>query len=192
MRDGGEIVFVALGANLGDREATFAAVVRTLEREPDLLLLAASPVYETDPVGPGDQGPYLNAVLGLRSWLAPLELLGRLQQIEAMLGRDRGRDAVRWGARTIDLDLLFYGDRCIDLPELVVPHPRAHERAFVLVPLAELAPTFVHPRIGVTIEAITVSLLDTRHGKAHDTEPVRRWRRPAGWPGAQGESSVGA
>jgi len=192
MRDGGEVVFVALGANLGDREATFAAVVRTLEREPDLLLLAASPVYETDPIGPGDQGPYLNAVLGLRSWLAPLELLGRLQQIEVMLGRDRGRNSVRWGARTIDLDLLFYGDRCIELPELVVPHPRAHERAFVLMPLAELAPSFVHPRIGATIEAIALSLLDTQHGTPHDAEHVRRLRRPAGWPGAQGESIAGA
>ena len=126
MRDGGELVFVAVGANLGDREATFAAVVRALEREPDLLLVAASSVYETDPIGPGDQGNYLNAVLGLRSWLAPLELLGRLQQIEAMLGRDRPPSAVRWSARTIDLDLLFFGERCIELPELTVPHPRLH------------------------------------------------------------------
>jgi 7,8-dihydro-6-hydroxymethylpterin-pyrophosphokinase len=123
-------------------------------------------------------------VLGLRSWLAPLELLGRLQQIEAMLGRDRARTSVRWGPRTIDLDLLFYGDRCIELPELVVPHPRAHERAFVLVPLAELAPSFVHPRLGATIEEIALSLRDTEH--------VRRQRRPAGWPGAQSESSFEA
>ena len=185
MRDGGELVFVAVGANLGDREATFAAVVRALEREPDLLLLEASPVYETDPIGPGDQGPYLNAVLSLRSWLAPLELLARLQQIEAMLGRDRGRASLRWGPRTLDLDLLFYGERCIELPELTVPHPRLHERAFVLVPLAALAPSFVHPRLGATLEAIVRSLLDP--------SSVRPWRRPAGWPGGvQGESGFGA
>jgi 2-amino-4-hydroxy-6-hydroxymethyldihydropteridine diphosphokinase len=182
MREGGELVFVAVGANLGDREATFAAVVRALETEPDLLLLAASTVYETDPVGPGEQGPYLNAVLGLRSWLAPLELLRCLQRIEAILGRDRSPSAVRWGARTLDLDLLFYGERVIELPELVVPHPRAHERAFVLMPLAELAPALIHPRLGATIEAIAASIFDS--------QSVRPRRRPAGWPGAV--STLGA
>ena len=104
MRDGGELVFVAVGANLGDREATFAAVVRALEAELDLLLLGASTVYETDPIGPPGQGAYLNAVLGLRSWLAPLALLHRLQSIEAALGRDRARQSQRWGPRTVDLD----------------------------------------------------------------------------------------
>lgn len=176
MREGGELVFVAVGANLGDREATLSAVVRALECEADLLLLGASTVYETDPIGPPGQDAYLNAVLGLRSWLSPLELLRRLQAIEAALGRDRTRAAERWGPRTIDLDLLFYGERCIELPDLSVPHPRVHERAFVLLPLAELAPDFVHPRLGVTIEAMV---------RAHlETEAVRPWRRPAGWPGA--------
>ena len=183
MRDGGELVFVAVGANLGDREATFAAVVRALEAELDLLLLGASTVYETDPIGPPGQGAYLNAVLGLRSWLAPLALLHRLQSIEAALGRDRARQSQRWGPRTVDLDLLFYGDRCIELPNLTVPHPRVHERAFVLMPLVELAPALVHPRIGATIEVIARSLLDTEH--------VRPWRRPAGWPGARSESGLG-
>jgi 2-amino-4-hydroxy-6-hydroxymethyldihydropteridine diphosphokinase len=176
MREGGELVFVAVGANLGDREATFAAVIRALEREADLLLLGASTVYETDPIGPAGQDAYLNAVLGLRSWLSPLALLRRLQAIEAALGRDRGPQVERWGPRTVDLDLLFYGERCIELPELVVPHPRAHERAFVLMPLAELAPGLVHPRLGVTVEVIARALLDA--------EAVRPWRRPEGWPGA--------
>ena len=182
MRDGGELVFVAVGANLGDREATFAAVVRALEAELDLLLLGASTVYETDPIGPPGQGAYLNAVLGLRSWLAPLALLHRLQSIEAALGRDRARQSQRWGPRTVDLDLLFYGDRCIELPDLTVPHPRVHERAFVLLPLVELAPALVHPRIGVTIEVIARSLLDS--------EQVRPGRRPAGWPGARSEAGL--
>jgi 2-amino-4-hydroxy-6-hydroxymethyldihydropteridine diphosphokinase len=101
-----------------------------------------------------------------------------------MLGRDRSPSAVRWGPRTIDLDLLFYGERVIELPELVVPHPRVHERAFVLMPLAELAPAFIHPRIGATIEAIAASLLDP--------ERVRPRRRPAGWPGAHLEVGLGA
>jgi 7,8-dihydro-6-hydroxymethylpterin-pyrophosphokinase len=159
MRAGGERVFVAVGANLGDREATFAAVVRALEREPDLLLLA-----------------YLNAVIALQSWLSPSELLARLQRIEARFGRDRSQASVRWGPRTLDLDLILYGERVIDLPELVVPHPRAHERAFVLMPLVELCPTLVHPRLGVTIGAIAASL--------RDTAGVRPARSPQGWPGA--------
>lgn len=183
MREGGELVFVAVGANLGDREATFAAVVSALESESDLLLLGASTVYETDPIGPPDQDAYLNAVVGLRSWLSPIELLRRLQSIEALLGRDRSGRAERWGPRVVDLDLLFFGERCIELPELVVPHPRAHERAFVLMPLAELAPSLVHPRIGVTIGELV---------RAHlETGAVRPWRRPAGWPGARLEAGAG-
>jgi 2-amino-4-hydroxy-6-hydroxymethyldihydropteridine diphosphokinase len=177
MREGGELVFVAIGANLGDREATFAAVIRALERESDLWLLGASSVYETDPIGPAGQGAYLNAVVGLRSWLSPLALLRRLQAIEASLGRERGPQVERWGPRTVDLDLLFYGERCIELPELVVPHPRAHERAFVLMPLAELAPALVHPRLGITVAAFAQALLDA--------EAVRPWRRPEGWPGSR-------
>jgi len=176
MRRGGEIVYVAVGANLGDREATFASVIRSLETESELLLLAASPVFETDPVGPGEQDSYLNAVLRLRSWLAPSELLATLQRIEQTLGRDRRREAERWGPRTIDLDIVLYGERCIEMPDLVVPHPRAHERAFVLRPLAELDPHRVHPRLGRTILEIARS-----HA---DLERVRRWHRPPpGWPG---------
>jgi len=177
MRTGGEIVYVAVGANLGDREATFARVIRSIEGERDLLLLAASPVFETAPVGPAGQDAYLNAALELRSWLAPLELLRRLQAIEASLGRDRGREAARWGPRLIDLDLVFFGDRCIDLPDLVVPHPRAHERAFVMRPMAELAPRFRHPVVGVSLAEIA--------RERPDAGDVRPWRRPPGWPGSR-------
>jgi 2-amino-4-hydroxy-6-hydroxymethyldihydropteridine diphosphokinase len=179
MREGGELVFVAVGANLGDREATFAAVIRALESEADLLLVGASTVYETEPIGPGDQEPYLNAVIGLRSWLSPTALLACLQRIEARFGRDRSATAVRWGPRTLDLDLLFYGERVIELPELIVPHPRVHERAFVLMPLAELAPSLVHPLIGATIAAIAEGLVESAD--------VRPWRRPEGWPGSEGD-----
>ena len=181
MRAGGEIVYVAVGANLGDREATFSAVIRSIEEEADLLLLAASPIYETAPVGPAGQDAYLNAALELRTWLAPLELLRRLQAIEVRLGRERGPETVRWGPRIIDLDLLFFGDRCIDLPDLVVPHPRAHERAFVMLPMAELAPGFRHPVVGVAVAEIA-------REQAH-TGGVRISRRPPGWPGSGG--SVG-
>ena len=180
METGGEIVYVAVGANLGDREATLARTVRAIEGDPDLRLLAASSVYETPPVGPSGQSPYLNAVLELRVRLAPLELLHRLQAIELALGRDRGPDAVRWGPRVIDLDILFFGDRCIELPELIIPHARAHERSFVMTPLAEIAPDLTHPRLGQTALALAA-------GRA-DREDVRVQPRPTGWPRAWASS----
>ena len=177
MRAGGERVYVALGANLGDREATFSAVIRAFEREPDLQLVAASGVYETPPLGPPGQDPYLNAVVALHAWLSPSALLERLQAIESALGRDRGPDAIRWGPRAIDLDLLLFGDRCVSLPDLEVPHPRLHERAFVLVPLADLAPRLAHPIRGGSVEDMLAA-----QGGHDDIVPCDR---PAGWPGAR-------
>lgn len=177
MRAGGERVYIALGANLGDREATFSAVIEAFERERDLSVLAASRVFETPPLGPPGQAPYLNAVVALRAWVSPLELLERLQAIEGRLGRDRGPEAVRWGPRTIDLDLLFYGERCIELPDLEVPHPRAHERAFVLLPLADLAPAMPHPRLGRTIAELV--------SERADLGQIVERPRPVGWPGAR-------
>lgn len=177
MRHGGEIVHVAVGANLGDRDATFAAVIQAIEAEPEILLIAASPVFETEPVGPEGQAAYLNAALKLRTWLSPQALLFCLQRIEVELGRDRRAESERWGPRHIDLDILFFGDRCIEAPELVVPHPRAHERAFVMLPLAELDPDFVHPQLGVSVIEIARS--------RPDRDQVRSWPRPAGWPGAE-------
>lgn len=182
MRTSGEIVYVAIGANLGNREATFAAAIRSIEAEPDLLLLAASPVFEAEPVGPGPQGSYLNAVLRLRAWLSPIELLMRLQRIESALGRDRSASVERWGPRTIDLDILFFGERCIELPDLVVPHPRAHERAFVMMPMAELDPGLAHPILGETMWTIARS--------RSDWHTVRPWPRPPGWPGAEQDEAL--
>jgi 2-amino-4-hydroxy-6-hydroxymethyldihydropteridine diphosphokinase len=177
MRSGGEIVYVAVGANLGDREATFAAAIRAIEAESDLLLLSASPIFETQAVGPAGQGAYLNAVMRLRAWLGPVELLHRLQSIEIALGRDRRRETLRWGPREIDLDILFFGDRCIDSPDLVVPHLRAHQRIFVMAPMAEIAPSFVHPKLGITIGQIARTF--------PDPGGLQAWPRPAGWPGTQ-------
>ena len=121
-------------------------------------------------------------MVALRAWLSPLDVLRRLQAIEDELGRDRGPDALRWGPRTIDLDLLFYGERCIDTDDLVVPHPRIHERAFVLAPLAELAPAFAHPTRGATIAELEGALVVT--------ETMRRIPRPRGWPGASAAASA--
>lgn len=128
--------FLGLGANLGDRLANLQRAVDLLAEAPGLTAVRSSRVYETEPVGGPTQGDYLNAVVEIRTDLPPHDLLRACLDVEARMGRVR---AQRWGPRPIDVDVLTYGDRTIDEPDLVVPHPRMHERGFVLVPLAELA-----------------------------------------------------
>lgn len=132
----GVTAYLALGSNLGDRHATLQRAVDALADEPGIRVDASSRVWDTEPVGP-PQPRYLNAVLRIETELQPLELLRACQRVEASLGRVR-RD--RWGPRTLDVDVLLYDERTIDDPELQVPHPRMHERAFVLAPLLELEP----------------------------------------------------
>ena len=128
--------FLALGSNLGDRRSYLRDAVAAL---PDVV--AVSPVYETDPVGgPEGQGAYLNLVVELDTQLSPRQLLELGQRLEAAAQRVRGE---RWGPRTLDVDVLLVGDEQVDDPDLIVPHPRMWERAFVLVPLADLAPDLV-------------------------------------------------
>lgn len=141
--------FIALGSNLGDRELHLLRAVAEVGKIRASRITAFSSFYDTEPVGPTDQGNFLNAVLRLETPLSPRELLTELQRIENVVF-NRRRD-VRWGPRTIDLDILLYGDRVIDEPELTIPHPRLHERRFVLAPLAEIAPETVHPRLGETV-----------------------------------------
>ncbi|CAD5373848.1 2-amino-4-hydroxy-6-hydroxymethyldihydropteridinepyrophosphokinase [Rubrivivax sp. A210] len=139
-----ERVFIGLGANLGDARATLEAAITQLAALPATELVAASACYRSTPVDA--QGPdFVNAVAELHTALEPLALLAALQAIEAAHGRER---PYRNAPRTLDLDLLLYGQRLVDEPSLTVPHPRLHERAFALVPLIELAPGFVHPRLG--------------------------------------------
>ena len=149
---------VGLGSNLGDRLALLRAARAAIEADPQSKVLAASRVVETAPVGPGDQGPYLNAALLVETDRSPRALLELLLEIERGLGRDRGADAVRWGPRTIDLDLLLAGDACIEEPGLELPHPRLHERAFVLVPLADVAAGARHPRLGATVADLAAAV----------------------------------
>ena len=144
-------VFIGLGSNLGDREAHLEGAVAALASSAGVELLAASRVYETAPVGPPPQGFYLNAVLRLRTSLAPRALLELQLEIETRAGRERG---VRNMARTLDLDLLLFGALVVDEPGLAVPHPRLSERAFVLEPLCDLAPNLRHPTLGLTIEEL--------------------------------------
>ena len=141
--------YVGLGSNRGDRASHLAGAFAALDAEPEIALIARSTAIETAAVGGPPQPEYLNAVAAIETTLAPDALLARLQAIERALGRRPG--GVRWGPREIDLDLLLYGDRVIDEPALRVPHPRLAERAFVLVPLVEIAPDAVHPGRGRTV-----------------------------------------
>ena len=147
-----EPVYVGLGSNLGDRQAHLSAALEALRATDGIEVVALSPIYETDPVGPPPQSPYLNAAAQLKTTLAPGALLRRLLEIEA--SRGRLRTSVRNASRTLDLDLLLYGDRQVAEPGLDVPHPRLAERPFVLEPLCDLAADFVHPVLHETIEQL--------------------------------------
>jgi 2-amino-4-hydroxy-6-hydroxymethyldihydropteridine diphosphokinase len=160
--------YVAFGSNLGDRRAHLGRALSALGSEPGIRVQAVSGLYESQPVGgPQNQGPYLNAAAVVVTDLGPREFLEALLRIESGLGRVR---AERDGPRTIDLDLLLYGDQVVDEPGLVVPHPRLHQRAFVLRPLADLAPGLRHPVLGRTV----VDLLALVEG----VRPVGEWPRP--------------
>ncbi len=171
------IAHVALGSNLGDREALLGFGVRELAATPGLEILAASSIYETRPVGltpQSDPQPrYLNAVIRIASELDARSLLERLLAIEKEAGRDRSGEGGRLQSRTLDLDLLFYGDCCIDEPGLSVPHPRLHERAFVLEPLCEVSPDVIHPRLKKPIATFAAAL--------HDPVGVQLWSVPLVW-----------
>jgi 2-amino-4-hydroxy-6-hydroxymethyldihydropteridine diphosphokinase len=138
--------YVGVGTNLGDRAAMVRAAVEQLRAEPEIEIVAVSSIRETDPVGVVDQPRFLNAAVALETELSPRELLDRLLGIERRLGRTR--TGPRFGPRTIDLDLLVYGEARIDEPGLEVPHPRLHERLFALEPLVDLDPDLVVPGRG--------------------------------------------
>jgi 2-amino-4-hydroxy-6-hydroxymethyldihydropteridine diphosphokinase len=128
-------VYLGLGSNLGDRLAHLQAAVDGLALAPGVKVVAVSPVYETAPVGGPPQDDYLNAVVALDTELVPRALLDVAQRLEAAEHRVRRE---RWGPRTLDVDVLIVGDEVVDEPDLVVPHPRLRERAFVVVPLSDL------------------------------------------------------
>jgi 2-amino-4-hydroxy-6-hydroxymethyldihydropteridine diphosphokinase len=148
-------VFVGIGSNLGDREFLIRKAVEGLRELPHTSVLRVSSLYDTDPVGDVVQPPFLNAVAWLESELDARALLWHLLLIERRMGRVRTQ---RWGPRSIDLDLLFHGDLVLDEPDLQVPHPEAHRRAFVLQPMLELDPDFVHPVTGETVRKMVKKL----------------------------------
>jgi 2-amino-4-hydroxy-6-hydroxymethyldihydropteridine diphosphokinase len=140
-------VFIGLGSNLADPEAQVKTAIADIERLAAVQLLSGSSLYKSPPMGPQDQPDYINAVVEIETTLSAHELLDKLQDIEQQHGRLRQR---HWGERTLDLDLLIYGDSQIDDQRLQVPHPGIAQRAFVLYPLAEIAPELVIPGLGQT------------------------------------------
>jgi 2-amino-4-hydroxy-6-hydroxymethyldihydropteridine diphosphokinase len=141
----GSRVVLALGSNLGDRLELLQEAVDSLGDTPGCRLVAVSPVYETEAVGGPEQGPFLNAVVLLDTMLPPADVLQRAKAVEAALGRER---TIRWGPRRMDVDVVVYADVTSDDPELTLPHPRAHERAFVLAPWQDVDPAAVVPGRG--------------------------------------------
>jgi 2-amino-4-hydroxy-6-hydroxymethyldihydropteridine diphosphokinase len=151
--------YLALGSNLGDRRATLDAAVRRLRAEPGVRVRAVSPYYETDPVGAGYQGQrrFLNGAVAVETDLPPQVLLRRLLDLEHQFGRVR---LAKDSPRPLDIDLLLYGEQVWDSPELILPHPRMHERAFVLVPLSEIAPDARHPVLKSAVRVLLDGLPD--------------------------------
>lgn len=164
--------YVGVGANLGDALACVRRALCDLESLSEAPGRASS-LYRTEPLGPPGQAWYVNAVAEIHTTRAPLELLEALRALERAAGRDRAR-GVRWGPRELDLDLLLFGDRVLETPELVLPHPGLAERRFVLEPLAELAPRVRDPRSGRTAAELLVALDDPLRV---EKLPTAAWRR---------------
>lgn len=150
-----ERAYIAIGGNLGDRWAYLQAGIKEVAALPGTRLAAISRTYETQAVGPVAQPDFLNAVIAIETALAPAPLLAALLAIEKKHQRQR---RIHWGPRTLDLDLLLYGERTVNSADLTLPHPRMHERRFVLLPLCEIAPRLSHPITGRPFAAYLVAL----------------------------------
>jgi 2-amino-4-hydroxy-6-hydroxymethyldihydropteridine diphosphokinase len=161
--------FIGLGSNLGDRLDNLATAVAMISREPGFTLRNVSLAYESEPIGP-PQPRYLNAVVHVGTLVSPRTTLQRLQAIEEQMGRIRRE---RWGSREIDLDLLLYGDRLVTETGLQVPHPLLEGRAFVLVPLAEIAPEVVHRVSGLTARQLRDRLSPQQLATVVAYRPIR-------------------
>jgi 2-amino-4-hydroxy-6-hydroxymethyldihydropteridine diphosphokinase len=174
-----ETVFIGFGSNLGNRQDYCDRAVTLLSLLPASQVTGVSSLYETDPVADNDPGPglFLNGVVRLETDLTPQSLLEVCREIEKSLGRDQDR---REGPRTLDLDILFYGNRILQEPGLMVPHPRLHLRRFVLAPLAELDPAWRHPVLHRTVQDLLDHLADPATVRLLDPQPDSRYgSRPA-------------
>ncbi len=143
--------YISLGSNLGNRIGSLKEALDRLGGSEEVIIVKRSPVYETQPVGPQDQRWFLNLVIGVQTTLDPESLLDRLLAVEDQMGRKRDE---HWGPRNIDLDILLYDDRIVNTNRLIIPHPRLHQRRFVLVPLSEIASQASHPILKKTIREL--------------------------------------
>ncbi|MGH7948309.1 MAG: 2-amino-4-hydroxy-6-hydroxymethyldihydropteridine diphosphokinase [Candidatus Binataceae bacterium] len=155
--------FIGIGTNLGDRAANYREAVARIQELPASVVVRQSSVYETEPVGPDLKGSFLNGVVEVATDLSAEELVKRLLTIERSMGRKpikgrRPRARGKYRPRIIDLDLLFFNNETIDTRKLKVPHPRLQERRFVLAPMAELAPTLIHPKLNSSISELLAAL----------------------------------
>jgi 2-amino-4-hydroxy-6-hydroxymethyldihydropteridine diphosphokinase len=153
------VAYIGFGSNIGDRLTHIQNAIRALSKTEGITLQKISSVYKTDPVGYEAQAQFLNGVAALQTHLCPLSLLHTLKDIETTISR---KHRVRWGPREIDLDILIYGDLCLQTEKLVIPHPEMHLRRFVLVPLAEIAPDLVHPAFQETVQTLLERLEDDK------------------------------
>lgn len=152
--------FIGIGSNLGDRKANFLDALQQISRIKDTRLLKQSSLYESEPHGDAKTW-FVNAVVEVETALLPEALLKKLLEIETAMGRKRV-SGKRWGSRIIDLDLILYNNQIIDKKNLTIPHPEMTNRRFVLIPLSELAPQFIHPKLGKTVSELLISVNDPR------------------------------
>ncbi len=163
------VVIIGLGSNLGDRQRYLSKAEELIANIDKTTINGLSSIYQTEPVGKVNQDCFLNQVMQIDTLLSPEELLAELKTIETVLGRER---TIKWGPRTIDLDILFFDSFVVDQEDLVIPHSELHNRMFVLVPLNEIAPEFVHPVLNVSVSGLLVDL----QSKIGDTQVVESYK----------------
>ena len=163
------VAYISLGSNMGDRLGHLKDAIDELHKDKQISIKKVSSIYETDPVGYTNQGNFLNIVAKLETDYEAEQLLRKCLQVELQLGRER---KIRWGPRTIDLDILLYNQDNIETDDLSVPHPRMHERAFVIIPLLEIEPNIELPAMELPLQKVLEHI--------PDKEGVRLWKRKDG------------